>query len=174
MTPWHRYSVASMIALPPTTATASGSEPWSIAGRMNSVSTAKLAASPTSASSPRSRPTTTTASAKAAASTTSGTVRRTSTTLYCNSRGAWGAWATTTSWPAARRRVASGVTISGNVWPASSPSVTSTVAFRHVPPSRGGASAAPPPGPGCPPAALTSSQSTSSTAVTRAENISRS
>ena len=52
------------MALPPTTATTSGFEPCSIAGRMNSVSTAKLMASATSAMTPRSRPTSTTASAK--------------------------------------------------------------------------------------------------------------
>ncbi len=80
-----------MIALAPITATTRGFDPWRIAGRMNRVRTAKETARAISAISPRSLPTTTTARAKSPASTAIGTVRSTSVTEYCRSRGASGA-----------------------------------------------------------------------------------
>lgn len=88
-----------MMALPPITATSSGLLPCRIAGRMNSVSTAKLMTSAISASTPRSRPTTTTTAAKIPASSHRGKARSTSVTEYCSSRGACGAYASSTFWP---------------------------------------------------------------------------
>lgn len=63
---------------------------------MNRVSTANDTASATSAITPRILPTRTTASAKIPASTAIGIFRFTSVTEYWRSRGASGAYATTT------------------------------------------------------------------------------
>lgn len=120
-----------MMALAPITATTSGFDPCRIAGRMNSVSTAKLTASATSAISPRSRPTATTTSAKMPASSAIGNFRSTSDTEYCRSRGASGAYATITPCPWCNWRGESGWTISVKVRPLSLPLVTSIFAFLH-------------------------------------------
>ena len=88
-----------MIALAPMTATTSGFEPCSIAGRMNRVSTSEADGQRDQRHDPAHPPHQTTASAKIPASSTIGNLRFTSVTEYCRSRGASGAYATTTSWP---------------------------------------------------------------------------
>lgn len=144
---------------------------------MNSVSTAKETARAISAISPRSLPTTTTARAKIPASSAIGNERSTSVTEYCRSRGASGAYATTTPCPSRSCRGASGWTTSTNVRPLSSPVVTSTVAFLHCPvcsltASRPDGVEVSPVGGTC--EALTSAQSTDTTFVTRPSWVCRS
>ncbi len=160
-----------MMALAPTTATTRGFDPCRMAGRMKSVSTPKLTTRAISANSPRIRPTSTTDSAKMPASTASGSLRFTSITEYWRSRGASGAYATTTSWPSANCRGAPGWTISTKVRPLSGPLPISTVAFLHSPVCA--PRAAPPDGAEVPPvdgtcAAFTDLQSTFSSETTLA------